>query len=195
VATLDPLPAGGPHALSATAGGATAEVGVVLVGDVWLCSGQSNMQMTLKDCDGGRAAADAAAKLTGLRLCSVGRRASPIPEASAEIRWRAASPESARDFSAVGFYFAAALLADPALEDVPVGVVDSSFGGSMCEAWVPEEALAGFAPDELRVSLFGAGPSGLYNAMIAPLGRAPSRAWCGTRARATRTGRAPTRSS
>ena len=43
----------------------------------------------------------------------------------------------------------------------------------MCEAWVPKEALAGFAPADLRVSLFGAGPSGLYNAMIAPLGQAP----------------------
>jgi len=172
-AALEPLPAGGPHVLSATAGGATAEVGDVLVGDVWLCSGQSNMQMTLKDCDGGPAAADAAGALTNLRLCSVARRASPVPEASAEVRWRAAAPESVRDFSAVGFYLAAALLGDPALKDVPVGVVDSSFGGSMCEAWVPREALAGFAPAGLRVSLFGAGPSGLYNAMIAPLGRAP----------------------
>jgi sialate O-acetylesterase len=58
---------------------------------------------------------------------------------------------------------------------VPLGVIDSSFGGSLCEAWVPRPALAGFAPSDLRPSLFGAGPSELYNAMIAPLGRAPIR--------------------
>src|SRR4051812_30465166 len=94
-ATLDPLPAGGPHVLSAAAGGHTAEVRDVLVGDVWLCSGQSNMQMTLKDCSGGPAAADAAGTLTKLRLCSVGRRASPVPEAGAEIRRRGAPPPAA----------------------------------------------------------------------------------------------------
>src|SRR5262249_44247415 len=93
-ATLDPLPAGGPHALSATAGEAKAAIADILVGDVWLCSGQSNMQMTLKDCDGGPAAADAAGKLTSLRLCSVGRRASSTPQDIADIRWRVASPEA-----------------------------------------------------------------------------------------------------
>lgn len=170
---LGALPAGGPHALTATAGAARAEAGDVLVGDVWLCSGQSNMQMTLKECDGGPAAADASGRLAGLRLASVGRRSSKAPETRGEIRWRTASPESARDFSGVGYFFAAALLADPALKGVPVGVIDSSFGGSVCEAWVPREALAVFAPSDLRVSLFGAGPSDLYNAMIAPLGRAP----------------------
>ena len=84
----------------------------VLVGDVWLCSGQSNMQMTLKECDGGTEAADAAGTLAGLRLCSVGRRASATPESGGDIRWRPASRETARDFSGVGFFFAAELLAD-----------------------------------------------------------------------------------
>ena len=84
-----------------------------------------------------------------------------------------ASRDSARDFSGVGFFFAAELLADPALRGVPVGVIDASFGGTMCEAWVPAEALAGFAREELRNSMFGIAPSALYNGMIAPLGKAP----------------------
>lgn len=172
---LEPLPAGGPHVLKAEAGDEVTEVDDVLVGDVWLCSGQSNMQMTLKESEGGPEAADAAGSLRELRLATVGRKAAATPESTCELRWRAPSPEVARDFSAVGFYFAAALRADPALEGVPIGVIDSSFGGSRCEAWIPEEALAGFDPATLRPSLFGTGPSGYYNAMIAPLTRAPIR--------------------
>jgi sialate O-acetylesterase len=172
LATLEAMPAGGPFVLSAESGGAKVEVADVLVGDVWLCSGQSNMQMTLKECDGGPEAADAAGTLTNLRLCSVGRRASAAPELGGDIRWRVVSRDSARDFSGVGFFFAAALLADPALRGVPIGVIDASFGGTMCEAWVPAEALAGFAREELRPSMFGIGPSALYNGMINPLGKA-----------------------
>jgi len=170
-ATLDAPPAGGPYVLSAASGGERAEASDVLVGDVWLCSGQSNMQMTLKECEGGPDAADAAGAIARLRLCSVGRRPAPTPEASGEIRWQTASREAALDFSGVGVFFASALLADPALGDVPLGIVDASFGGTMCEAWTPAEALAGFPREDLRDSMFGIGPSALYNGMIAPLGR------------------------
>ena len=174
-ATLDALPAGGPHTISASSGGAKAEARDVLVGDVWLCSGQSNMQTMLKEIDGGLALADAADKLPGLRLCSVGRGGSPEPRAKADIRWRVATPDAARNFSAVGYSFAATLLADPALKGVPLGVIDCSYGGSTCEAWIPKESLAAFAPSDLRKSMFGVNPGGLYNGMVAPLGRAPIR--------------------
>ena len=170
---LEALPAGGPFVLSAESGASRAEIKDALVGDIWLCSGQSNMQMTLEECDGGPAAAEAAGRLANLRLASVGRRPSAKPESGGDIRWRTASPDAARHFSGVGYFFASALLTDPSLRDVPLGVIDSSFGGTMCEGWIPREALAGFAPADLRVSLFGIGPSGLYNGMIAPLGNAP----------------------
>lgn len=172
---LDALPAGGPYDLRAAAAGATAQATDVLVGDVWLCSGQSNMQMTLKESDGGPRAADASATLKNLRLATVGRKGAAAPEERCDIRWRLPTPESARDFSAAGFYFAAALRAERALSGVPIGVIDSSFGGSLCEAWIPSEALRDFDPASLRVSLFGTPPSGYYNAMIAPLVRNPVR--------------------
>ncbi len=174
-ATLDPMPAGGPHALRASVGDVSVEAADVLIGDVWLCSGQSNMQMTLKESDGGLAAADAVGTPRRLRFCSVGRKASANPETKGDIHWREASPAVSREFSAVGFYFASGLLSDRALDGVPIGVIDSSFGGSMCEAWIPKEALSAFDPKDLRASLFGVAPSGFYNAMIAPLGRAPIR--------------------
>ncbi|MHB1558617.1 MAG: sialate O-acetylesterase [Isosphaeraceae bacterium] len=172
-AELESLPAGGPFVLSAESGGSRAEVKDVLVGDVWLCSGQSNMQMTLKECDGGPEPPDAADSFATLRLCSVGRRASATPQVAGDIRWRTAGRDSARDFSGVGFFFASQLLADPVLRDIPIGIIDASFGGTMCEAWVPAEALTGFARDDLRNSMFGIAPSTLYNGMIAPLGKVP----------------------
>ncbi len=174
-ATLEALPAGGPFVLSAGSGGVRAEVRDVMVGDVWLCSGQSNMAMTLSECDGGPEAADGAGRLKNLRLASVGRRASVKPESTGEIRWRTATAESARSFSGVGYFFGARLLEDPALKDVPIGLIDASFGGTMCEAWTPKEALADFAPSDLRLSMFGIAPSTLYNGMIAPLGQGPIR--------------------
>jgi len=170
-AELAPLPGGGPYTLTAAAAGSAAAARDVLVGDVWLCSGQSNMQMPLSESEGGNAAAEA--RLPLLRLCTVGKASSNTPRTAADVRWAAATPAAARDFSAVGYYFAARLLADPALGGVPLGVIDSSFGGTTCEGWVPREALAGLDPRDLRDSMFGIKPSGLYNAMIAPLGRFP----------------------
>jgi len=168
--TLNPLPAGGPHNLIATANNKSTTIHDILIGDVWLCAGQSNMAMMLKECDGGPAAAASAGNFKNLRLCTVGRGASASPRAAADIRWRPASLESAQNFSAVAYFFAAKLLDRPMFKNVPIAVVDSSFGGSRCEAWVPKESLADFPKEELRPSLFGIGPSTLYNAMIAPLG-------------------------
>ncbi|MDB5296256.1 MAG: Sialate O-acetylesterase, partial [Phycisphaerales bacterium] len=172
---LPPLPAGGPHRLTTTSGGKTVVVDDVLCGDVWLCAGQSNMQMPLKECDDAEAVAARAGRYPTLRLCTVGKGWSATPQASAKIRWQAASPAAARDFSAVGYYFATELLADPALAGVPLAVVDASVGGTACEGWIPADALARLDPKDLSDSMFGIKPGMLYNAMIAPLGRAPIR--------------------
>jgi sialate O-acetylesterase len=105
-----------------------------------------------------------------VRLCSVPKASSAKPLALAEIQWRVCTPDSSRDFSAVACLFAGELLKDPALADVPIGLVDSSFGGTTCEGWIPGPALTAFKPKDLHDSMFGIKPAHLYNAMIAPLG-------------------------
>jgi sialate O-acetylesterase len=168
--SLDPVPAGGPYTLTASAEDGTIILTNILCGDLWLCSGQSNMQWPVKDVS----PIEQKAALIGrpnLRLCSIARTSSAQPLASAEIQWRVCTPESTRDFSAVGCFFAGELLNDPALVNVPIGVVDSSFGGTTCEAWIPEPGLANFKAEDLHDSMFGIKPAHLYNAMIAPLGR------------------------
>ncbi len=169
---LQPMPAGGPFRLSVSSGNRIAAVNDVLLGDVWLCSGQSNLQMPVQDC----AASEqeiARTNCPGIRLCSVAKGWNPVVQSSADIHWRLCTQESAGAFSAVGYFFARELAKDPAMAGVPIGVVDSSFGGTTCEGWIPLTALAGFASTELHDSMFGIKPSMLYNAMIAPLGQSP----------------------
>ena len=168
---LEPLPAGGPYRLSISSGGRTIVLNDILLGDVWLCSGQSNMQMPVKECAPAEQEATLAER-PRLRLCAVAKGSNAKPQSSADIRWRACTPESAREFSAVGYFFACELLKDPKLADLPIGLIDSSFGGTACEGWIPQAALSSFSPDQLHDSMFGLKPASLYNAMIAPLGNA-----------------------
>ena len=166
---LEPVAVGGPYTLIASSEGTTTTLTNVLCGDLWLCSGQSNMQWPLKDVDPSEQQA-ALVELPRLRLCSVAKTPSSQPLWSADIQWRACTPESAREFSAVACFFASQLLKDPALANVPIGLVDSSFGGTTCEGWIPQPALARFAAKDLHDSMFGIKPANLYNGMIAPLG-------------------------
>jgi sialate O-acetylesterase len=170
-ARLAPLPAGGPYRLTVFSGGHTIVLNDILLGDVWLCSGQSNMQMPVKECAPAEQEATLAER-PRLRLCAVAKGSNAKPQSSVDIRWRTCTPESARDFSAVGYFFACELLKDPKLADLPVGLIDSSFGGTACEGWIPQAALSSFSPDQLHDSMFGLKPASLYNAMIAPLGHA-----------------------
>ncbi len=168
---LDPVSAGGPYTLTVTTRSQTVTLTDILSGDVWLCSGQSNMQMPVKECDTAEQQA-MLATLPRLRLCTVGKGWNARPQSSADIHWRTCTPDAARNFSAVAYFFAASLQRDPALASVPIGVIDSSFGGTTCEGWIPNDSLTAFNPKDLHESMFGIKPGMLYNAMIAPLGQA-----------------------
>ena len=168
--SLNPVGLGGPYTLTAMADGGTMTLTNVLCGDLWLCSGQSNMQLPARDVDPVEQNA-VLVERPNLRLCSVAKAPSSKPLSSADIQWRVCTPDTARDFSAVALFFAVELLKDPALTNVPIGLVDSSFGGTTCEGWISQPALASFEAKDLHDSMFGIKPANLYNAMIAPLGR------------------------
>ncbi len=170
-AYLKPMKAGGPLLLSATSGHTTVEVSDVLIGDVWLCSGQSNMQMPTAECVPAERQVENVPHAT-LRLSVVAKAWNNTPQSSGSMRWAVCTPKEADGFSAVGYFFANELLKDKALTRVPIGVIDCSFGGTTCEGWIPQAALAAFKTNELHDSMFGIKPSMLYNAMIAPLGKA-----------------------
>ena len=134
---LAPGKAGGPFALTVK-GTNSITLDDVLVGDVWIAGGQSNMEFAM------RQAATAATDLPKaandrIRLMIVDKVYSDYPKTDLTGRsWTASTPDSARDFSAVAWYFAREI---EAKEHVPVGVIDSTWGGTVAETWVSMTAL------------------------------------------------------
>ena len=134
---LDPIPTGGPYEL-VVKGKNTLTFKDVLSGEVWICSGQSNMQMAVSASDD----ADLeirAAKYPQIRLITVPLVGTQEPQHDFKGRWAPCSPETVGDFSAVGYFFGRQL---HETLGVPIGLIDDSWGGSACEAWVPRERLA-----------------------------------------------------
>lgn len=133
---LDPLAAGGPHTMT-IAGKTTLVLEDVLVGEVWLCSGQSNMQWDVNGSNDADLEA-LSARYPRLRLITVPQVGTQTPQDDFNGRWEPCTPETVRGFSAVGYFFGRQLL--QTLE-VPVGLIDNSWGGSACEAWVRRDLL------------------------------------------------------
>ena len=109
----------------------------VLVGEVWVCSGQSNMQFALAQANNG-AAETAAAQFPGIRLFSCANIA--VAERQPDVRgaWAACTPASAGTFSAVGYFFGRELWQKLG---IPIGLINSSWGGTRAEAWTPRDHL------------------------------------------------------
>lgn len=148
------------------------EVRDVLVGEVWVCSGQSNMEWPVSASDSAEAEI-AAANDAAIRMFTVARTASPTPSDDCEGSWQKCSPSTVGKFSAVGYFFARELRR--AL-GVPVGTINASWGGTPAEAWTPlhqlehTPELSPLLPRATDPAVSpGARTAHLYNGMIAPL--------------------------
>lgn len=129
-------PAGGPYTLTVD-GPRRREIHDVLVGDVWLCSGQSNMELPMPR------VRDAASEITAadhpeIRLFVAKSQVSYAPSPAPNGSWSVCSPTSVSGFSAVGYYFGRKLQQEL---HVPVGLVQAAIGGTPAESWTSEEAL------------------------------------------------------
>ncbi len=130
------LPAGGPYDLTVKAD-ETKTFTDVLVGEVWICSGQSNMAWAVQsanDADLESLSAD----YPEIRLISVPQVGTQEPQRDFKGKWTAATPDTVKDFSAVGYFFGRQL---HQTLDVPVGLIDNAWGGSAAEAWIPRDVL------------------------------------------------------
>jgi len=141
IAKLPTPAAGGPFEITIT-GDNRVTLGDVLVGEVWLCSGQSNMEWPLvraKDAEREIASADH----PGLRLFTVPNVPSLHPRSDCDGSWRECTPDTARGFSAVGYFFGRTVAAE---FGVPVGLISADWGGTIIEAWMSADALRPFPP-------------------------------------------------
>ncbi|GAB4044773.1 sialate O-acetylesterase [Spirosoma litoris] len=141
---LDPMEAGGPYQLSVKGKKNTVTFDDVLTGEVWVCSGQSNMEYQL------RSAANAKTEISlanypTIRQLLVKKDISLTPKDDIEGDWAVCTPETAPNFTAVGYFFAKQLQKEL---NVPIGLINTSWGGTHSETWTSREAMN--QNDELR---------------------------------------------
>jgi sialate O-acetylesterase len=134
---LEAIHANATPATMTISGNNTIELKNILVGEVWLVAGQSNMQRLLSETANGDAAI-AAANYPLMRLFNVSRQVAFRHQPGPLATWQACSPESVKQFSAAGYYFGVELQKEL---NVPIGLINSSYGGSQAEAWTPVEYL------------------------------------------------------
>jgi sialate O-acetylesterase len=134
---LKPLKAGGPFTLKIN----SLELKNVLVGDVWICSGQSNMQWSVKQSDNADAEI-ANANFPMIRLFTVPRSEVNAPQTDVKASWQECTSANIPDFSAVGYFFGRDLHKNL---NVPIGLIDNAVGGSPAESWTQAELLNGDA--------------------------------------------------
>lgn len=169
---LAPLNVGGPYTL-VIKGRNTLTFKDILVGEVWVCGGQSNMAMKLEGGPGQHIDGSLEAILnstnSNIRFFTVPQTVSKTPQANCKGTWELSTPKTAAKFSAVGYFFGKRLYKNL---NVPIGLISSNVGGTPAQAWTPKETLQKEFPEIINdTSKKGATKeaSVLYNAMIHPL--------------------------
>ena len=188
-AVLPAMKAGGPFTFKVT-GSSTVEFEDVMIGEVWLCSGQSNMEMGIGMATDAQKEI-AAANYPGLRLLMVAHKWDPLPQTNISGAWKVCSPKTVAEggwggFSAAAYYFGRELHQKLG---VTVGLIDSTWGGTRIEPWTPPEGFAAvpaLAKEYELVQLADPASAPHQQRLSANAGRNRTMAGCG-RARRWRT--------
>jgi len=151
--SLPAMGAGGPHTLVARVASRSQTANDVLIGDVWLCSGQSNMEFAVRNA----LSADSEVALSAndrIRQVTIARANSAAPRADfdAPLEWKVAGPTTTEHFSAVCYYFVREL---QKTVDAPQGLISSNWGGSRIEPWMSEAALRAVGGYQVPLDLLG----------------------------------------
>lgn len=167
--------AGGPYEIS-IGGDQSVYLKNVLIGEVWLCAGQSNMEMPMKGFKGqpilGSNEAILKSTNKNIRVYTVPRGSQTTPqEANKPSAWKEAEPEAVSNFSATAYFFGKDL---EELLHVPIGLINVSYGGSPVESWMSAETLKAFPEIKIpaktdSIQVPNRTPTTLYNAMLHPV--------------------------
>lgn len=171
-ATLKTPAAGGPHSITVKAGNEVRTLEDVLSGDVWLASGQSNMEWSMNSAADGKPLVDQIND-PKIRLLQVPHASAPNPQVRGEGDWKVCNKESVGGFSAVAYFFGKKLQSELG---VPIGLINSSWGGTPAEVWIPKEVVEQDAELKAAASKLNkdqpwapVGPGVVFNSMINPL--------------------------
>lgn len=139
---LPPEQAGGPYQIT-IAGTNSIVLDDVLIGDVWFASGQSNMQLPLMGFPGSAVVTNGEEEIRNathpdIRLLHIPDKASPYPQQDQPSSWTLCTPETAASFSAAAYFFGREIAGK---EHVPIGLIESDWGGSPAEAWISMDSL------------------------------------------------------
>src|SRR5690242_3578158 len=151
---LSPQPAGGPFQVKVS-GSNNVVLDDVMIGDVWFASGQSNMEMPLQGFPGNAVVNNAAEEIRtanrpNIRFLLLPRTAVDFPLRDSDASWMVCTPQTAANFSAVAYFFGRHISEE---EHVPVGLIDSTWGGTPAEAWI---SLDGLSSDAGLMPVFAA---------------------------------------
>jgi sialate O-acetylesterase len=169
------MKAGGPYEIAFKENGDNLTLSNVMLGEVWLCSGQSNMEMTFKGFGPTTQPIlnqpGAEANNPNIRLFTVERATAPHRKEVVHGNWKLCTTESATSFSAVAYQFGK-ILSDSL--KVPVGLISTSWGGARIEQWMSENTLKQFPEVKIpagmdTIKVLDRVPTVLFNAMLAPL--------------------------
>jgi sialate O-acetylesterase len=167
---------GGPYQITVS-DGKPVIISNVLIGEVWICTGQSNMEMPMKGFKGqpiyGTTDVILNSKNKNIRLYTVPRSSTiELQKDSKTSKWLEADPESVANFSATGYYFGR--LINKVMDNVPVGLIHCSYSGSSIQAWMDVATLGAFP--EIKIPAKGdtikqvsRTPTTLYNGMLYPI--------------------------
>lgn len=163
--------AGGPYTLTFK-GSAEITLKDILIGEVWICSGQSNMEWSVYNGSEDAKQAQPQANHPNIRLFHIIRSGADQPQEHGEGNWEACTPETMARFSGVGYFFGKKLQENLS---VPIGLINASWGGTPGEVWVPEDAInkdtelkEAATKQEPRI-WWPQKPGATYNSMIHPL--------------------------
>lgn len=163
--------AGGPYTITLR-GWNTIVLDNVLIGEVWVCSGQSNMEWSSWNNNKQIIEEIPKSQNNNIRFFHIPRATSLYPQDNCSATWEVSGPETLKGFSAIGYFFGKKLHQDL---NVPIGLIESAWGGTPAETWTPAEVIAGDPVMKEAAAKLPATPWGpykpgkIYNAMIAPV--------------------------
>lgn len=150
-ATLQPIPAGGPYELVVVGGEEKIVVNDVLVGEVWLCSGQSNMLLSLKQAGLENRAGNFPADETSIRVLTVDNSLAKGPQKKLNARWSVLDKENASNCAAIPYFFATDLKKKL---NTPIGIIVSAAAGAPVQSWISTAALSKMPEGRSRLAAF-----------------------------------------